>query len=233
MVGVAPTPLPAEPAGAPELGIEAEALPGQEPVYLAQQLTRGAVSRAEGAPSGVGWAVRTGSGHALGVDEFATVTGDTIGQQRIRGKRKAGVWEGILLAGIGTSLEAVALGYLAGGGTSSPTSEDWLWRGATFAAAGVFPLALCTLPSRANKDRERWTALYYTTPQIDPLITTYNTELRLKLGLPALVMPSSMSDTAPAALIPAAPGAPLQPEDAPALPPVDKLPEAEPAPGGK
>ncbi|MSP54324.1 MAG: hypothetical protein EXR69_01755, partial [Myxococcales bacterium] len=77
--GVGPGVGPAvEPGVGPGVGpaVDSAAAPppvtGQEPVYLEQQLTRGPVSRADRAPSGVGWAVRTGAGHALGVDEFTT-----------------------------------------------------------------------------------------------------------------------------------------------------------------
>lgn len=217
-------PPPAEPAPAADAGIPPVPA-GQEPAYLAEALTRGSVARKDGAPAGVEWVVRTGTGHALGVEEFAHVTMDAVGVRRVAERRRTGVWEGITLATIGTTLEMVAVGYLAGGNTHSSTGEDWLWRGTTFAVAGAFPIGLCTLPTRAIRDRERWTSLYYTAPEVDPLIDSYNAGLRTRLGLPPLAPPDPQL-----APVTPTPVAPIVPEDAPDLPPVDKLPDAEPVP---
>jgi hypothetical protein len=239
---VQPEPAPAEPAPAESASAESAPAadagippvpPGQEPAYLAEALTRGAVARKDGAPAGVEWVVRTGTGHALGVEEFAHVTMDAVGIRRVAERRRTGVWEGITLATIGTTLEMVAVGYLAGGNTNSSTGEDWLWRGTTFAVAGAFPIGLCTLPSRAIRDRERWTSLYYSAPEADPLIDRYNAGLRARLALPPLA-PAVLAPQVPAPQVPAppvtAPAVPAAPEDAPDLPPVDKLPDAEPLP---
>ena len=202
---------------------------GAEPDYLAQALIRGPVAHKDGAPTGVEWVVRDGTGHALGATDFAHLTDDKLGEQRLADKRRGARWEGVLLAGVGAALEVVAVGYLAGGNTNNSESEDWLWRGATAAAVGAFPIAVCTLPSRANKDRERWTALYYTAPQVDPLIDAHNAAVRVKLGLPAL--PSTGSPSTAVAPVPVLPSA-TTPQDAPPVPPVDKLTDAEPTPGG-
>lgn len=218
----------AEPALAADAGIP-PVTAGQEPAYLAEALTRGSVARKDGAPAGVEWVVRTGTGHALGVEEFAHVTMDAVGIRRVAERRRTGVWEGITLATIGTTLEMVAVGYLAGGNTNSSTGEDWLWRGTTFAVAGAFPIGLCTLPSRAIRDRERWTSLYYTAPEVDPLIDSYNAALRARLALPPLA-PEVLVPQVPVLPVTPLPPVPVVPEDAPDLPPVDKLPEAEPVP---
>ncbi len=239
--------LPAEPLALPVVGVGADSskvvtepapAPGQEPAYLEAALTRGPVTRKDGAPTGAEWVIRYGSGHALGAYEFAAVTNDQAGRHRIEAKRRAGIWEGITLASIGTTVELVSLGLLAGGNTHSSEGEDWLWRGATFATVGAFPIALCTLPSRAIRDRERWTSLYYGAAEADPLIDSYNGQLRARLGLPPLTAANApAAPTVPPAVAPAvappAPDAPaVAPEDAPALPPVDKIPDAEPAPVG-
>ena len=202
--------------------------PGQEPAYVAEALVRGPITRKDGAPSGVEWAVRDGTGHALGAVEFGRVAGDPGAASRLGGRRTAALVEGITLASIGTTLEMVAIGLLAGGNTSTTQGEDWLWRGTSVAVVGAFPIALCTLPSRAVRDRERWTALYYSAEDADRLIAAHNDALRVRLGLPPL-----LPVTAPAAVT--APATPVtapavQPEDAPALAPVDTIQEAEPAP---
>lgn len=232
----APAAAPAGPEHAvppPEPPLPGPPMPalGYEPAYVDRALVRGPVSRKDGAPSGVTWAVRTGTGHALGAAEFARVTGDPAGEERIHGRRKAAVWEGIVLAGIGTTLEGVALGFVAGGNTASSLGEDELWRGATFAIVGAFPIGLCTLPSRANKDRERWTGLYYTEAQVDPLIAKYNAGLRQQLGLAPLPAQGTAPapGAAPTTTSPTTATPAQAPEDAPALPPADRIPDAEPA----
>lgn len=221
---VAIEPSPPLPPVAVELPAPA---PGQEPAYVAEALVRGPISRKDGAPTGVEWAVRDGTGHALGAVEFGRVAADPDAASRVGHKRTAALVEGITLASIGTTLEMVAIGLLAGGNTSSSQGEDWLWRGTNVAVVGAFPIALCTLPTRAVRDRERWTALYYSAEEADRLIAAHNEKLRARLGLPPL-----LSATGPAATAPAAPVTTpaVQPEDAPALAPVDTIQEAEPAP---
>ncbi len=229
-----PAALPVDANGAVAPQLPPAVALGDEPAYLAEALVRGPIARKDGAPAGVEWAVRDGSGHALGAVEFGRVAGDPTSAERLGRKRSAALVEGITLASIGTTFEMVAIGFLAGGNTNTNQGEDWLWRGTNVAVVGAFPLALCTLPTRAVRDRERWTALYYSADEADQLITAHNAQLRAKLGLPALPVPPPVGPlVAPpqAAAPPPDPAAPPPPaEDAPALPPVDTIPDAEPAP---
>lgn len=232
--GAPETPAAAEqaaPSPAPPTATlpSAETALGQEPAYVAEALVRGPITRRDGAPAGVEWAIRDGTGHALGAVEFGRVAADPDAPARVAGRRTAALVEGITLASIGTTLEMVAIGLLAGGNTSSSQGEDWLWRGTNVAVVGAFPIALCTLPSRAVRDRERWTALYYGADEADRLVAAHNAALRARLGLPPLP-PASAPGATPVAT-PAAPvAAPPETEDAPALAPVDLIPEAEPPP---
>lgn len=225
--GIAPAAATApEPAATTEP--VAATAPGQEPAYVTEALVRGPITRKDGAPAGVEWAIRDGTGRALGAVEFGRVAADPDASARVAGKRTAALVEGITLASIGTTLEMVAIGLLAGGNTSTSQGEDWLWRGTNVAVVGAFPIALCTLPSRAVRDRERWTALYYGADEADRLVAAHNAALRARLGLPPLLVTGAPA--APPLVDPPAPVAIPTPEDAPALAPVDTIEEAEPAP---
>lgn len=197
---------------------------GSEPEYLARALSRGPIVQGERAPSGVAWAVRTSSGRALGMDELTRLVADPLGTDRLRAKRRAATLESISLAGIGAGLEIVAIGLLANGGTNNVQDEDWLWRGASIAAAGAFPIALCTLPGRANRERERWPALFYTPAQIDPLIERHNERVRKQLGLEPLGVGPPAPDVVPPPA--AAPSETPSTQDAPPAQ-TDEMPEAE------
>ncbi len=218
--GAAPAALAAtQPAAAPEAD-------PNEAAFVARALTRGPVVRKDGAPSSVSWVVRTGAGHALGAVEFARTMNDNAGSERILAARRGGTIEAVLLASVGATLETIAIGFLIAGDNRSPRGEDVLWRGAALAGTGAMPLVACFLPARAVRDRERWPALYYTPEQADIFITAYNDRIRQELGLTA---PAAPVAPPPAVAAPA----PAAVEDAPVLPPVDRIPEAEPSPGAE
>jgi hypothetical protein len=121
----------------------------------------------------------------------------------------------------------IAIGFLVAGDNRSSEGEDVLWRGAALAGIGAMPLIACTLPARAVRERERWPALYYSAEQADALIAAYNAKIRLEMGIP---FPSGTPS--PSAVIDTPSATPPTVEDAPVLPPADRIPEAEPVPGG-
>ena len=223
-----PLALAAEPAALAAEPAEMAPAPA-EAQFLAAALTRGLVARKDGAPSAVTWAVRTGAGHALGAVEFAQTVSDNAGAGRIVAARRGGTTEAVLLASVGATLEMIAIGFLIAGDNRSSEGEDLLWRGAALAGTGAMPLLASVLPARAVRERERWPALYYTPEQADALIATYNAKVRQEMALPS---PTGPIELPPAAAIEQAPPTPPEVEDAPVIPPVDGIPEAESAPDG-